>query len=417
MKRSQEHESRAWARWLLLACMSWGLVATAVAAPPARMGTAIGTGGPTQIQGAPTTMESSTETMISLRHQHHMWQTSDGAAHLLVNRGSQPGGNSLQLYSSFDNAATWTGSVMVPRSGDVTASDGFIDGDVLYLTHSTPSGEVIFTALQYDVVSGTWSRLWFESAFLSPDVFAINPAVAADANGTVWLAFTALDNVTGNYSIKMLRNSSPTEGWVDTGFVFGDVDNLAIERSARPVVTSYGMGLVYTVHDTIYWASRSNHSPLDKPWQGRALFTSTAADEDPYASLFSVVVDANDVVHVAFTDGGRLGYVQVNEKKVKRTAKWLSGDIFAGYVQTSIANGKLVIAVNVSDRIGLYQSSNGGKSFTYTHLLVHDQQPASGNYANPRLETPMAVTGTIPLVQQYQDTGVQRLLTFGVPAN
>lgn len=401
---------------MLLACLFFGCTATAMAASagiakggPAKL---VG-GGPTQIEGAPTAMVSSSESMIALRHQHHMWQTSDGAVHALINRGTQPGGNALQLYSSFDNAANWTGGLMVPRSGNVTASDGYLDNDVLYLAHSTPAGEVVFTVLQYDIVSGTWSRVWFETAFSSPDVFAVNPAIATDAAGTVWLVFTANESSTGNYSIKMLRYTTPEEGWVDTGFVFGAVDSLSNERSARPVPTSYGMAMVYSVHDTIYWAWRNNRSPLDRPWESREVFTSTSGDLDPYSSLFSVVVDDRDNIHLALTDGGRLGYLRLNTRRMVPVAKWLSGNILGGYVQTSIADGNLVIATNVSDRVGIYQSQDGGNSFTYTHLLTHNLQP--GEYSNPRLETPAAVSGPIPLLQQYRDGVDQLLLTFSVP--
>ena len=40
------------------------------------------------IQATLTDLTSSTERMISYRHQEHLWQTADGAYHLVFNRGA-----------------------------------------------------------------------------------------------------------------------------------------------------------------------------------------------------------------------------------------------------------------------------------------------------------------------------------------
>ena len=404
MKRNQEGWPRAWSRWLLLACLGWGFVATCMAAPPVT------------IQATQTTVESTAERMISYRHQHHMWQTSDGVTHVMINRGSQSPGNSLQIFSSLDGATGWAGGVKLSSSDRFATSDGYLADDILYVTHSTPSGDVVFTALQYDAGTVTWSLLWSDTVFSSPDVEAINPAMAADATGTIWLAFVANEIATGNYSIKLLRNTSQVEGWVDTGLVFGDIDNLSIERSARPVPTSSGMGMVYTVHEKILWASRDNASPLDQPWTSQVLFTSQAGDTDPYASHFSVAVDAQDNIHMATVDGGRLGYFRFKDATQVWRSTWLSQDIQAGYVQTTIAAGNVVIAANINTQLlGVYQSLDGGANFSYSHRLMHPPRTAGVSYKNPRMETPSNTTGPIPVLHQYVDNGNQRLLLYNVP--
>src|ERR1700750_2260659 len=43
---------------------------------------------PVAVLAQPTDLTSSSELMISYRHQEHMWQTPDGALHLVVNRGT-----------------------------------------------------------------------------------------------------------------------------------------------------------------------------------------------------------------------------------------------------------------------------------------------------------------------------------------
>ncbi len=371
---------------------------------------------PVTIPATQTTIQSTAERMISYRHQNHMWQTADGATHVMVNRGYQSPGNSLQIYSSFDGATGWTGGTKLSNSDRYSTSDGYLVGDILYVTYSTPSGGVVFTALQYDAGTAAWSQVWSETVFSSPGMVAINPAMAADATGTIWLAFVANEIATGNYSIKLLRNTSQLEGWVDTGLVFGDVDNLSIERSARPVPTASGMGMIYSVNEKILWASRDNATPLDQPWTNQVLFVSQAGDTDPYASHFSVASDAQNNIHMAFVDGGRLGYFRFRSATQTWRSTWLSKDIQAGYVQTTVAAGNVVIAVNVNTQlIGVYQSLDGGTNFSYSQRLVHPSPTAGVSYKNPRMETPSNTTGSVPLLQQYVDNGVQRLLFYDIP--
>lgn len=396
--------ARAWLRWSLLTCLGLGLAATCLAAPPVA------------IQGTQTTIEGTAERMISYRHQHHMWQTSDGATHVLVNRGNQSPGSSLQIFSSLDGTTGWTGGVALSSSNSLATADGYLDDDILYVTHTTPTGEVVFTALQYDPGTVSWSLLWSETVFAALGVEAINPAMAADATGTIWLAFVAEEVATGNYSIKLMRNISQVEGWVDTGFVFGDIDNLSVERSARPVPTSSGMGMVYTVHEQIFWASRDNAAPLDQPWTSQVLFTSQAGDLDPYASHFSVAVDAQHNIHVATVDAGRVGYLRFKDATQTWNSTWLTGDIQAGYVQTTIAAGNVVIAANINTlMIGVLESQDGGANFSYAYQLVHPPRTPGVRFKNPRMETPANSTGPISLLQQYVDNGTQRLLSYSIP--
>lgn len=403
MKRNEGKWTHAVRRIALIACIASGFIGTTMAAVPV-------------LDGTPTTLQSNTERMISLRHQEHMWETSDGATHVIVNRGELTASDSLQLYSTFDQGLTWVAGPRLADSDRYSTSDGYLVGDTLYVTHATPAGAIRFTALQYVPGSGVWSPLSSETAFTSPETIAINPAMAIDGTDTIWLAFVATDVATGNYSIKMVRKTPEQVGWVDTGFVFGAVDNASIERSARPVATATGIGMVYTVHEKIYWASRENVWKLGTSWKRQQLFSSQASDNDPYASHFSVAADAGRNIHVAISDGGRVGYLRFDAASRLWSSKWLSNNISAGYVQSTIISGDVVVAANYMSDILVFRSVNGGDSFTVSHALVHPEPSSSAvSYRYPRIETTAATNGPMLLLQQYVDTGIQRLLLFNVP--
>ena len=389
---------------LMFAGFALGVAGNAVAAPA-------------KINSMPTPLQGNSEVMISLRHQDHMWEAANGETYVMINRGGQNGLGSLQLYSTPDRGLSWFPGPRMPGSDRNTFSDGYLDGNILYLTYTNTAGEVVFTALQRKATAvATWKTIWSDTAFSSPGTSASNPAMAVDATGTIWLAFVAQDLATGNYSIRMLRNTSREEGWVDTGFTFGDIDNLSIERSAKPVVTATGMGMVYAVHDKIYWASRENSWPLDQPWTGQVVFTSSSGDNDPYASHFSVAADAQHNIHMSLTDGNRVGYSRYAAATGTWTSKWLTGVVNAAYIQTSIVAGDVVVTANSgSSRLMVYRSVDGGNTFTFPYTLEH---PAPGNgvsYLYARMETAATTRGPMLVLQQYIDNNAQRLLLFNVP--
>ncbi|MFT3897469.1 MAG: hypothetical protein QM719_07215 [Thermomonas sp.] len=371
-----------------------------------------------KIDGTPTSLQGTSEVMISLRHQDHMWEAANGETYLVINRGAAPGQGSLQLFSSPDRGVSWYPGPRLAGSTRNSFSDGYLDGNILYLTYTNAAGQVVFTALQRKsgTAVGTWKTIWSDIAYSSPDSLADNPAMAVDTAGTIWLAFVAEDTATGNYSIKMLRNTSREEGWVDTGFTFGDVDNLSIERSAKPVATATGMGVVYAVHNQILWASRENNWPLDQPWTGQVVFTSSSSDNDPYSSHFSIAADAQRNIHMSLTDGDRVGYSRYDAATRTWKSKWLTGVINAAYIQTSIVAGDIVVtANNGSNRLMVYRSVDNGNTFTFPYTLEHPRPGSGVSYLYARMETAATTTGPMLVLQQYIDNNTQRLLRFSVP--
>lgn len=396
--------ARLLSRVALLAGMALGCIPLAMAAP-------------VTLAGAQTPLSGNSERLISLRHQNHMWEAADGSTYLILNRGTQGGTDALQVYSSPDHGLSWYPGPRLPGSSSASTSDGYLTNGTLYVTYTTTAGTIVFTALKQVKLSaiGAWKTLGSETVFSSPDAIAINPAMAIDATGTVWLAFVAQDLATGDYSIKMLRNAPSDGSWVDTGFTFGAVDNASIERSARPVATATGMGMVYAVHEQVFWASREDAWDLGQPWARQLLFTSTSNDNDPYASHFSVAADAQKNVHMALSDGGRVRYFRRDSATAAWSAKWISGNINAGYVQTSIVGGDVVVASNNNSNVVVSRSLDGGSTFTTPYTLVHPAPAGGVSYPYPRIETAGHTAGPMLLLQQYVDNNTQRLLLFSVP--
>lgn len=380
------------------------------------------------IPASPTTLVSDADRMISYRHQNHMWQTSDGATHAVINSGTLAGPNaSLTLYSSFDSGNSWVAMLTLANTGMYSTSDGVLENGNLTLAYSSIQGQILLSEAHYDSVQKSWSLVKTETVFDSSNLAGINPAIAIDSLGTIWCAFVSQDLTPSNsgYNIKLVQRTSDATGWQDTGFIFGPTDNVNItspfgpERSARPVVLSNGVGMVYTVHQDIFWAYRANGWPVNQPWIGQTLFTSVPPyDVDPYQSHFSVVADFQKNLHMATVDHGRLLYFRfVNYTQAWNPVRILTNDINATYVQTTLAAGTLAILYNANTVVRAIQSTDRGTTFTLTDLLTHQPAPSGStlDYTHPRIETPGLALNPIPVLQQYVDGTTQKAMYFAVP--
>lgn len=405
---------RASARWYR--CLPAGLIAVLLlcVAPPLPAATLT--------LGAPTSLESDADRMISYRHQEHMWQTSDGATHLIINSGGLSPGASLTLQTSTDNGATWVQTLALPDTDVYSTSDGTLVGDDLWISYSSSLGTILFSVLHYDSASQSWSMGPIETAFSAPALRAINPAIAIDSLGAVWCGFVTRHKVSEDAAIRMVRRAANGSAWSNTGLIFGTVDNVSVERSARPVAISGGVGMIYSVHEKLFWAYRLNGWAVGQPWTEQTLFTSPPPfDTDPYASHFSVAADGNQDLHLAVADHGQVLYLRYSDAGQSWDApRVLTRDITANYVQVSVVQDTDTVVIFSNDGktyLRAFQSADAGASFTLTGLLVHPRvRSGSGiDYSNPRLETPGRSLYPIPVMQQYVNGSLQELLHFEVP--
>jgi hypothetical protein len=370
-----------------------------------------------QIVGTPTTLNSTAERMISYRCQSHSWQTADGATHVMINRGPGPSGDSLMLYSTFDGGATWVSSeVTLPGSNGSTTADGYLEGNRLHMTYDVGTGRIQYAELNYDPDSRTWVLGVRNTVYDSNMAVALTPALAVDALGRQWLTFTNQDKGTGNYSIKLMRRAVTDQTWHDTGFVFGDVDNNSNERSGRPIATSRGIGVVFTVHADTYWAERRNTWPLDAQWPQALISTKAGRMNDPYGTHFSIVADSKFNMHLLSVDAGQVIYSRYLVAENKWTTRTLTQKIRATYLQATMVEDKLTVVTNNYTNLSVYQSNDGGDTFARTHDLTHDAPTGQISYDRPRVETPAYSTNPIPVLQQYADGKIQHALFFSVTA-
>jgi hypothetical protein len=373
------------------------------------------TSGATVLTPNLTPFSSTTDRIISYREEKHSWQTSDGAFHLMINRGDQPGDDAFQLYTTMDGGANWLTGPSLGASNQYSTADGMLRGKTLAVVYSSDTQAVDFSSFVWDPASDTWSTGDSQTVFSSAGQQAINPCIARDDNGNLWVALVVMDLATLDNSIHMMVRLYGTSDWIDTGLVFGQVDGPDVERSARPVAIPGGMGMVYTVHNQMYWASRDNAAAPTAPWTTQLLYTYTGTHTDPFSSHFSVTSDSQGNIHLALVDGGQLLYLRYNAANRTWKQRWLTNDINAGYPQVSMVGSTLMIAVNNQSNAGVFTSSDLGKTFTHSYALQHSDPPAGVSYRYPRLETPATASGPTLLFQEYTDNGVDHLLQYLVP--
>ncbi len=393
------------------------------------------------LQGTATIITSNEERMISLRHQDRMWQTFDGGVHLMVNRGTMAGADqALMIYSTYDSGKVWMEQLQLSGTDGTSTVDAALDGTDLRLVYSTSSGEVRYSRLRYFPGTRSWLVSSSETAFSSPDHEAIGPALTVDTLGRVWCGFAVKSRDSGLYSLRMFVRDPIKAQWVDSKQAFGtegvgdSVTNdagITVEgsgRSIRPIALKGGtIAAVYTEHENVYWATRALGRGSDAEWTPSLLFTGNPADKDPYASHFSVAMDAAGIVHFATVDLGKPKYWRFNPGAGKWTGPVpLTADsVNAAYVQVTIASSNVMVLSNVADSLLVYQSSDSGLHFTPTHQLLHDNVDAGvidalKPFGHPRVESPSQTLGPVVVMQQYRTGPVQtpfnyRLMTFPVP--
>jgi hypothetical protein len=408
--------------------------------------------------GGTTPLTGNVDRMISYGHQQHSWQTPDGALHLIVNVGlatTTTPNASLILYTSTDNGLTFTPEATLPNSGNFSTSDGLLttlssSGDS-YLTiaysgndvnNALEGGSIFYTILKYNPSAHTWAVVGtntkvYDAAANSATYVALNPAIAIDPQNRIWCSYVRETRV--NYgsvppfpasTIRMSVGtaSSPVAQptWQDTGLSFGFTDSTTsnVERSARPMPLTNGIGLLYTVHQNFFWATRQSNWSVTHKWTApiSILTSSPPYDSNPYESHFSVVEDSAEDIHLTTVDHQRVLYFQYSAaaqrwgqpKVVAPGTNQDGSSTLATYPKISLVNGNLLeIFINDAEIVRVYQSSDNGDSFAFAYELAHDNvtslgDPNSGadGFQNPRVETPSLWTSSAspavePVMQQY----------------
>lgn len=397
---------------MLAATLFWAVSALAWGAEPPVEGASV--------RAEPTGLASDNERMVSYRHQEHLWQTSDGALHLVFNRGALEPWPGLVLFSSFDGGLNWVFQRSFADTDYLSSADGLLQGGELSLAYQTSGRNLVFTRLLYDPVQRAWALLLEETAYASPVLGAINPAIAVDALGTIWCGFVARDRVTNDVNLRLISRAAGSTGWDDPGLTFGPTDRRSIERSARPVRIPGGMGLVFTVRENTYWAWRADELPRDGAWAVETLFTRTPvpSTSDPYASHFNVVADAFGNVHLVTNENYDVLYFKRRAESGLWTApKQVDDARKVVYMQVGMSNDKLAIAFSVQRGRGLVVvSPDLGETFAPWVETVLTKAVPGANFNTARVEMPAYSAGGLALLQQYAIYATQSLMSWRIPA-
>jgi hypothetical protein len=374
------------------------------------------------ITAATTNLSSPSERMISYRFQEHMWQTADGAVHVVINRGSLAPGAALVLHSSYDQGKSWQAKTSLAGADVNSTCDGELAGTGLTLVYSDNNRAIRLVGLSYNAGARTWVQTRTETVASGVGMTRQSPALAADNVGTLWCSYVARVNAVGNASIRLAYRPAGSSVWSDTNLVFGPVDNTSatVQRSARPVRLNDGVGLVFTTHNTFYFAKRLDAWPPTSAWPQAPIFDVELADDiDPYESHFSVVRDEFDNLHLATLNRGNLVYSRLPSGALAwGPLREISGVSNANYVQVASSSGRLTIVANNDDaNLVVFRSGDQGGTFAQRYRLTHPgiRTGLGVNHMFPRIEMPGNATGNLIVLQQYRDGLTTRLMSFNVP--
>jgi len=373
---------------------------------------------PVPVLSQATDATSNSELMISYRYQEHMWQTPDGALHLLANRGSLRPNPGLVLLSSYDGGVTWLVKVAFARTNRNGTADGQLDGTTLSVVFASADDAIVFAQMSYDSATKAWTVNRTESVYRASGMEAENPALAFDDAGVAWCSFPVTYSSSSDIELRWFYR--PTEGsWVDTGVVVGPTDNRSKERSARPIKVSGGMGLIYRVNKTTYWTTRPNGAAPDVLAAPQIIHVGTAraVRSDPYASHFSAVADDGGHLHLAVADDGAAMYLRYSMLDGSWTVpRQINGSDSLSYLQIGLANGQVQLSLSASRGSGaVYLSNDYGDTFTAAFTLRLPPASDGISYKTGRVETVTRSNGTLAVMQQYEDQNTQRLMVYPVP--
>lgn len=372
----------------------------------------------TEVVPQATDLASNAELMISYRHQERMWQTPDGALHLIINRGTLRPNPGLALFTSYDGGSTWLLKASFARTNRDSTVDGQLDGATLSVVYEDLNGAVVFAQLSYDGATRAWTVNRTESVYRASGMDAGNPTLAFDDAGIAWCAFAVINAVTNDINLRWFYR--PSEGvWLDTGLVLGPTDNLSKQRSGRPVAIPGGMGLLYRVNQKTYWTTRPNGAAANVLADPQLIHegSARAARNDPWASHFNVVADDGGHLHLAIANDGAAMYLRYSKLAgTWSAARQINEQGTLSYLQIGIANGQLQLSLSSSRGAGMvYLSNDYGDTFRQAFALRLPAPSDGVSYKTGRVETAGRSSGVLAVLQQYEDQNAQRLMVYKVP--
>ncbi|MBZ8143298.1 hypothetical protein CLD22_25960 [Rubrivivax gelatinosus] len=156
------------------------------------------------------------------------------------------------------------------------------------------------------------------------------------------------------------------------------------------------------------------------PWQTETLFVGSVDStvSDPYASHFNVVTDAGGGVHLITVENYDVLHFRWDPATLAWSGPRLVDDARkVAYAQLGLFDGRPVVGYSVQRGKGSLEVGDAlGENWDPSYDLALVPAVPGINYNTARIELPAKASGTMPVLQQYDISGVQRLMLFSVPA-
>ena len=365
-----------------------------------------------------TGIQSDVDVFVSLRYMRHLWVTADGVQAAVVQQGTD---GALGLYKSVDDGLTWTLDQDLPSAAE-NVSDGIMldDGSLLLVTSivgSSPSFDVEFLRLDYDVGAQTWflDPLFPSTVYDSNNVARASRAtLAIDSNGVLWSAFRLQNTTSSNYRLRLFYSVDDGASWQDSTQVFGTANAWA-EKDARVISTGFGIGVVFqditgpvaSPTRAKRWAFRPDTAALTNAMPSSLIATMASNDGDPYGSHWTVAADSLGHVHLSYQDG-TIRYQRLDIGLQSWSAPLSLGNYSGSYNSITVAG---------SDHVWVFARLGGGGNMwvkrrdAATGSWDTWQQVSTGPHSGTlRMCSPERVDAEIPLLYQINASAPFELL-------
>ncbi len=367
---------------------------------------------------------STIERIISYRNQEHMWSTSDGVSHILINRGEKFRNKHLHLLQNVGTPKDWQPVLSFPGSDNASTSDGFLVNDILHVVYSTASGGIRYSRSSYQNNKGVWNNEALTAVTTENPAFAASiPTVAIDDRGILWCSSTIQEIESGLTFIKVMYS-------LDNGMTWLSISNLQsgeteFQKASRMVAMQGKIGMISTglvlrdaeIVSVGRWFYLSTQAPLDVEWEKDIIWeTPHISGSDPFGTHFNALVNPDfNLLHLVTIQEGKVLYCRYdgfNEQwDDQRT---LTSPAKTAYTQlTRSLDGKLLITYNILTNIAILESSDNGDSFVSQYYLTHPNSPFA-DFSNPRIECPSVIDNSLTILQQVNLLQSERLFQFDI---
>ncbi len=380
----------------------------------------------------PTNLKGEKEGIISSRHQEHLWVTDDGVFHALINNGNRH--DALQLFSS-TNGTDWLLQLTFTNTNHQSRPDGFLKGNILWIVYPSPDNQIFLYKLSYIFETKSWSKMATIKAYQRFGYIPDRPTITVDRWDQIWIAFSELDQETGQTLVKVIKAVNNVKGLNCcelTPTIFA-TSNGSKKKSARILALEDKIVLIYTDEayvDSAKVDKKHGHSlnwaymllPHHNPeWIiGGELFQYKSDENDPHGTHFNVAKDSFDNIHIVTRAEKKIIYLSIRNNYPVQIdqAHPITSESSPPYMQISISENNEIYVIypvkcmnheKLNTYVKIIKSYDLGETFQKIATLELDHVHNPGN---PRLEARATFKRTLPILWQIRQKDGMYIMNF-----